>query len=263
MQIPAALPTDIATLHSLVLEQQQMIATLQAQLHQALKRQFGPRSEIIDVDQIGLFADDSQVIEIPADELDESREPDSPSTGEDKAPRKKALRILKDLPREIQVIDLPESEKVCACCGQPMHAIGEDCSEQLGYVPASLKIIETRRKKYACKACPDQISWAINENPAPLAKSMASASLLAFLIVSKFADGLPLYRIAGRLQRLGIELCHKLMSEWLVQCAELFEELYQRMLEAVLSSGHVFTDDTVLPLQNDDPERTSTIKARL
>ena len=48
---------------------------------------------------------------------------------------------------------------------------------------------------------------------------MASASLLAYLIVSKFADGLPLYRIAGRLARLGIELSHTLMSEWLVPCA--------------------------------------------
>jgi transposase len=258
----ATLPTDIATLHTLVIEQQQMIATLQAQLHQALKRQFGPRNEFVDVDQLGLFANDSQVIEVPADEPAETHQPDA-SSGTDKAPRKQAMRILKDLPREIQIIDLADSEKICPCCGEPMHAIGADCSEQLGYVPASLKIVETRRMKYACKGCPDQISRAVNENPPPLAKSMASASLLAFLIVSKFADGLPLYRIAVRLQRLGIDICHRLMSDWLVQTAELFEELHQRLIDAVLACGHVFTDDTTLPLQNHDPERNSTIKARL
>src|ERR1017187_7277449 len=92
---------------------------------------------------------------------------------------------------------------------------------------------------------------------------MASASLLAFLIVSKFADGLPLYRIATRLQRLGIDLSHALMSDWLVQCAELLEDLYDRMVQKVLACGHVFTDDTVLPLQNDDPGRRTTIKSRL
>src|ERR1039458_9655105 len=92
---------------------------------------------------------------------------------------------------------------------------------------------------------------------------MASSSHLSFLIGSKFADGLPLYRIATRLRRLGIDLSHALMSDWLVQCAELLEGLHARMVEKVLSFGHVFTDDTVLPLQNDDPGRRTTIKSRL
>jgi hypothetical protein len=62
---------------------------------------------------------------------------------------------------KVRVIDLPESEKSCPCCGKPMHPIGEECSEQLGYVPASVKIIETRRKKYACKAWLDQQAIAV------------------------------------------------------------------------------------------------------
>lgn len=77
---------------------------------------------------------------------------------------------------------------------------------------------------------------------------MASASLLASLIVSKFADHLPLYRIALRLQRLGIDLSHSLMSDWLLACAELLEGLHGQMLQKVLATGHVFTDDTILPM---------------
>ena len=92
---------------------------------------------------------------------------------------------------------------------------------------------------------------------------MASASLLAYLIVSKFADGLPLYRIAGRLARLGIELSHTLMSEWLVQCAELLENLHQQMTARVLDSGQVYTDDTSLPLQHHDPARHNPYEAKL
>jgi len=183
----------------------------------------------------------------------------------DKAPveRKKAVRIVKDLPRDIRIIDIPDAEKVCSCCGSELHHFGDECSEQLGYVPAAVKIIETRRKKYACKTCHGEIKRARDNSPAPLAKSMASASLIAFLIVCKFADHLPLYRIAQRLERLGIELSHSLMSEWLLQCAELLEPLHRRLCDKVRASGHIFTDDTILPLQNGDPARHTTHKSRL
>jgi transposase len=61
---------------------------------------------------------------------------------------------------------------------------------------------------------------------------------------------LTLYRIAARLRRLGVDLSHTLMSDWLMQCAELLEDLPRRMIRKVLDSGHVFTDDTSLPLQS-------------
>jgi len=179
------------------------------------------------------------------------------------AERKKAVRILKDLPRELHIIDIPDAEKFCSCCGE-LHHFGDECSEQLGYVPASVRIIETRRKKYACKSCHGEVKRAKDDAQPPIAKSMASASLIAFLIVCKFADHLPLYRIAARLKRLGIELSHALMSDWLLQASELLEAVYERMVERVLASGHLFTDDTILPLQNDEPERRrTTIKGRL
>ena len=270
MQNVASLPTHVPTLQSLVLEQQHMIETLKARLHLALHRQFGRRNEFVDVDQIGLFAgelDPSTVIELAvaaaeeAADLKAGRAIVAPAAVP--AERKKAVRILKELPREIKVIDIPESDKICSCFGGALHHFDDESSEHLGYVPATIKIIETRRKKYACDACHGEVKRAALPQTEPLAKGMASASLIAFLIVSKFADGLPLYRIATRLQRLGIELSHALMSDWLVQCAELLEDLHRRMMAKVLASGHVFTDDTILPLQNDDPGRKTTIKARL
>lgn len=122
---------------------------------------------------------------------------------------------------------------------------------------------ETQRLKYFCGHCHGAVVRAQLPVLPPIPKSMASASLLAYLIVSKFADGLPLYRIAGRLARLGIELSHTLMSEWLVDCAELLEGLHRRMVLKVLDSGHVYTDDTTLPLQNHDPTRRRTYEAKL
>lgn len=248
----------------MLLEQQQMIESLKGQLHRLLKHRFGPRRESIDVDQIGLFADDSLVIELP-EPVRESEPPPPKSAAAEGRPvrRKKAVRILKDLPRQTRIVDLPEAEKVCDCCGKPLYHFADECSEHLHYVPAQLKIIETRRMKYACRGCHGQIKRAPIKMPEPLAKGMASASLLAYLIVSKFADGLPLYRVAARLHRLGIELSHTLMSDWLVQCAGLLEGLHRRMIRKVLDSGHVFTDDTTLPLQNSDPNRRGTIKSKL
>ena len=173
------------------------------------------------------------------------------------------MRILKDLPREIRLIDIPGAEKVCACCGGALHCFGEESSEQLHYVPAMVRIVETRRRKYACDQCQGELKRAREDIMAPLPKSMASASLLAYPIVSKFADHCPLHRISQRLNRLGIEIGHGLMSEWLVDVAPLLEGVVERMANQVRDTGHVFTDDTILPLQNDDPERRSTINARL
>lgn len=261
MPVAASLPTHIPTLHQLLLEQQQLIESLKTQLHRLLKHQFGRRSEIIDVDQMGLFVDDSIVVEVP-----QAPPPSvSPSTPATAMPveRKKAVRVSKGLPRVINEVDVPESERTCKECGAAMRPFGMECSEHLHYVPASIRILETRRKKYACAGCHGAIVRAPIANPEPLQKSMASSSLLAYLIVSKFADGLPLYRIAARLQRLGVDLSHTAMSDWLMQCAQLLEELHRRMIRKVLDSGHVFTDDTSLPLQNDDPERSGTIRAKL
>jgi hypothetical protein len=92
---------------------------------------------------------------------------------------------------------------------------------------------------------------------------MASASLLAYRIVRKCADGLPLYRIAGRFARLRIELARTLMSEWLAQCAELLEWLHRRMVPKVFESGNVWEDDTTLARHNHDPSGRKTYEAKL
>lgn len=265
----ASFPTDVPTLHQLLREQQHMIETLKTNLRLALHRQFGPRNEYVNVDQFGLFAgeaDSSTLIEVPdadTEKADVGQDSAGDSTVKAPAVRKKAVRILKNLSREIVEQDIPECEKTCSCCGEALSLIGSEASEHLAYCPASLKVIETRRKKYACQSCHGELKRAALPKDVPLAKSMASASLIAFLIVAKFADGLPLYRISRRLERLGIELSDALMSDWLIQCAPLLEELHRRMIRKVLDSGHVFTDDTILPLQNVDPTRRTTVKARL
>ena len=92
-----------------------------------------------------------------------------------------------------------------------MEKIGEEVSEQLDIIPAQIKVIRTVRIKYGCKACNDCIKVA--PLPAkPIPKWIATAGLLAFIAVSKYQDGLPLYRIENILQRNKVYLedrkCH-------------------------------------------------------
>lgn len=236
-----------------------MIDALKSQLHRALKHRFGPRSEVLNIEQGSLFADESILIQIP----ERSQAAAKAATTERSPERRRAVRVLKDLPRTIETLQIPESERVCGGCGTAMQPFGFESREQLHYVPARLEIIETRRHKYCCPCCRSHILRAPLVTRAPIPKSMASASLIAYLIVSKFADGLPLYRLSGRLERIGIKIPHSLMSEWLVRAAELLEGLPRRMLRKVLDGGHVFTDDTTLPLQGKDPERHGTVASKL
>lgn len=148
-------------------EQQRTIQNLHEQFGLALRRQFGPRHEFVDIDQFSLLADlddgtvvvEAHVAAAEAAWETEANASGAPATTEP-AERRQAVRILKELPREIRIIDLPETEKVCACCGGTLHQFGDESGEQLQYQPASLTLVETRRKKYSGKTCPDQVQRA-------------------------------------------------------------------------------------------------------
>lgn len=257
MKMPSELPTDIVVLHKLVLEQDETIRSLREQLLLALRRQFGPRSEQVSVDQLPLFESDAAEVDLPVPEVDEDHKTTERPTG--------ARRGLcsQGLPREIREIDIPECAKICPCCAGRLHAFGFDASEQVHYVPAILKVIETRRLKYSCRRCHEGVLRAPADRSSPIPKSMASASLIAYLAVCKFADHQPAFRVAAQFRRMGVELSDALMSEWLIQSAELLEGLHQEIMATVLASGHIFTDDTILPMQATDPERGATLKSRI
>ena len=130
---------------------EQLIESLKTNLHRLLKWQFGPKSEGLAVDQFGLFADGSLVIEVPAPERDsDSRKLASTAPP---AERRRAVRVLKHLPRVIERVDVREEQKTCPCCGERMSPFGHESSEQLHYVPAKLEVHETQRLKYSCSHC--------------------------------------------------------------------------------------------------------------
>jgi transposase len=159
-------------------------------------------------------------------------------------------RIPEDLPRRRIVHDLAEEEKPCPCCGKMREMIGDEKSEQLDYEPAKLSVIEHVRLKYACRACEQaaaeggpQIATA--EKPlAPIEKGLAAPGLLSYVIVSKYSDHLPLYRLERILKRSHIDIARSTMCDWMRDSAAALKALYDLMVREVLASKVIHTDDT-------------------
>jgi transposase len=110
---------------------------------------------------------------------------------------------------------LADAEKACPCCGKARVRIGAESSEQLDSRPASLFVVERVRHTYACPACSrtadpaDEAPRTITTAPLPrqpIGKGLPGPGLLAHVMVSKFADHLPLYRQHGILARHGVDL---------------------------------------------------------
>jgi transposase len=148
--------------------------------------------------------------------------------------------LAKHLTRERIVHDLAESEKHCNCCGKDLRLIEEETSERYDYIPASLRVIQDVCLKYAC----DCTIKTATKPPQPIEKSTAGASLLAQVIVAKWADHQPLHRQEKIWERYGVEISRKTMGGWLAQCAQLLDPLYQSLKKELLASKVIGTDDT-------------------
>ncbi len=251
---PKHLPEDPKTLQQMVLDlmaqldreftQRSKIDTL---LHELLDAKRNRKSEQLSADQLALFAAAWQARQGAAETS--SKEPgsdddnDSPqnSAGGD---RKKNSGGRQPLPhhlkRERIVHDLPEQEKHCQNCHQDLRPIGEESSERYEYIPAQLTVTEDVCKKYAC-ACTVRTA---TKRPQPIEKSTAGASLLAQVIVGKFADHLPLHRQEQIFERHGVEISRKTMCGWMMQSADLLNPLYAAAKKILFESKAVGTDDT-------------------
>ncbi len=159
--------------------------------------------------------------------------------------RKKRGRkpLPESIPRIEIVHDLPEDEKYCSIDGTPLERIGEETSEQLEFIPAQLRVLRHVRPKYACPRCRTGIRTAPMP-PQPIPKSLASPTLLAHVAISKYGDGLPLYRQETMFRRIGIDLPRSSLANWMVKVGELVQPLINLLREDLLSSGFVQCDET-------------------
>src|SRR5439155_5336005 len=120
--------------------------------------------------------------------------------------------------------DLPESEKTCSCCGGLKQRIGEDESRVLDFIPAKLEVTVHVLPKYACPKCRDGVA-SPPVPPKPVPGGIAGAGLVAFVVVSKCADHLPLYRLEDILTRHGVYLSRSTLCDWFRNAATVLGPL--------------------------------------
>jgi transposase len=241
------LPTDAEVLRKIVMDLCEQLRHESAEkdkyrslLREILEAQRNRKSERLSKEQLALF---EQLWK--ASEEEEEAEPGAEQAQdkpEEPPVKKRSGRqpLAKDLVRERIVHDLAEAEKHCACCGKDLRLIAEESSERYEYIPASIKVIEDVRLKYAC----DCTVKTADKPAQPIEKSTAGASMLAQVIVSKFADHQPLHRQEKMFERHGVRVSRKTMGGWLPQVAELFQPLYRAAKNILFESKVIGTDDT-------------------
>lgn len=260
------LPDDIERLKALVAaarqerdaaiaERDQVIRQndrLRHTLSQLRRNQFGRKSEKLDEDQLTLGLEDIETA-IAAGEASEEKADATLAASRMRQRRVNRGHLPAHLPRE-EIIVEPET-KACPCCGSALHVIGEDSSERLDKVPATLRVIVTRRPRYACRSCTDGVIQA----PAPnrlVAGGLPTEALVADVLVSKYADHLPLYRQAQILAREGVNIDRSTLCHWVGFAAAELEPLHARLIAILKGSTKLFCDETRCPVL--DPGRGKT-----
>jgi transposase len=148
------------------------------------------------------------------------------------------------LPREVITYDIAAADKICGC-GIPLVRIGEEISEQLKYIPATLTVIQHCRLKYACKPCAENIKVA----PMPtllLPKSIATPELVTHTLISKYVDHLPLYRQETIWERLKIDLPRSSLCGWMLKVSEICMPLVKLLRQDIILSSYAQADETTL-----------------
>lgn len=237
------------------------IAILEEQLRLATAKTFAPKSEkLASLAQLDLF-NEAEAFGAKPDDPAEAREIEVPAHARARGKRKP---IDATLPRVRVEHDIPEAKKTCAC-GCQLTRIGEVTSEQFDLIPARAQVLQHVRFKYACRSCEgtshDGSAVVTAEMPAqPIPKSNASPGLAAYIATSKYADGLPLYRLAGILARSRIQVSRTTQATWMIRLGELVTPLINLLHETQLSYDILQMDETSVQVLKEDG-RPATAKS--
>lgn len=213
---------------------------------------FGRRSEKCDPDQFELALEDLEtaIAAIHAEEDVDDRVAKRPA--KQRATNRGALP--KHLPRIEEVI---EPASLTCACGGCLHCIGEDVSERLDIIPAQFRVIVTRRPKYACRSCTD----GVVQVPAParlIPGGMPTEATVAHVLVSKYADHLPLYRQAQIYSRQGVNLDRSTLADWVGRAAFELRPVFAALMADLKRSTKLFMDETRAPVLDPGSKKTKT-----
>ena len=262
------LPNDVETLKRLLTEKDAAlqairgelrshkleIERLRLQLARLRRMQYGRSSEALNA-QIAQ-------LELRLEELEaaEAAEPAPSITPPVTFERPVRRALPTHLPRETHLHAALPADQPCSCpdCGGAMRSLGEDVSEMLEYIPERYKVIRHVRPKLSCTRC-----QRIVQAPAasrPIARGLAGPGMLAHVLVSKYADHLPLYRQSQIYARAGLELERSTLADWVGGAHGLFEPLVDALGRYVIGGDHLHADDTPYPVLAPGTGKTKTAR---
>lgn len=245
-------------------ELSQRIEQLEEQVRLLQSERYAPRSE---KRQDRVFDEAEQLASEPGDEDDAGAAlPDTglPPAGQPERSKVGRKPLPAYLKRERVDYDLPEDQRGCPCCGNPMHRIGEDISEQL-HVEVKWTVRQNARAKYACRHCErhaEHTPVVLASMPVqPIPGSHADASVIATVATAKYVDGMPLYRMQAALARWQIPVSRGALAQWVIRPSELhYRRLYDALYRTLLSQSLIHGDETTLQVLN-EPGRAAQSKS--
>jgi transposase len=239
---------------------QTKIQALTLELAHLRRMRFGAKSEALDAETRDLFQE-TLASDVAAAEAElakrQAEAEETPVTPRPKRARAGRQTLPEHLPR-IEHRHEPES---CTCgqCGHDLVRIGEDISEQLDVEPAKFFVHRHIRPQYACRACETVTAAAIP--PAVIDGGMAAVGLLAWVIIGKYLDHLPLYRLERIAARDGVTLSRSTLAEWVGRIGVALQPLADRLTARLLERQILHADET--PVQQLDPGNGKTKRAYL
>ncbi len=246
-----ALKAELVAARALVIEQKIELEKLRFEIACLKRMKYGRSSEQLDtqIAQMQLTLED---LEATLAETPEALRP---------APKKAAVKPVRralpaHLPREDVVHD---TACTCPACGGTLRHLGEDVSEMIEYVPGRYKVIRHVRPKFSCAACQKIVQASAPSRP--IARGLAGPAFLAHVLVSKYADHLPLYRQSQIYAREGLDLDRSTLADWVGGASELVEPLVRSLGRYVMSATKLHGDDTPVPVLC--PGRGTTKQGRL
>ncbi|MCI4665466.1 MAG: IS66 family transposase [Neomegalonema sp.] len=246
-------PADLDECHTLLADKDAEIRS-QALLIEKLKHQlaghnryrFGASSE--GLDQLQLALEDEET----ATAQEHAKEPTPPR--EKGWPKRRPLP--EHLPRDEEVL-MPGER--CAACSGALSKFGEDVTEELEYVPGRFRVRRIIRPKFSCRRCERVLQAPMPSRP--IERGRPGPGLLAHVLVSKYADHLPLYRQSQIYGREGVDLDRSTLADWVGRSAALLEPLADLIGRHVMAGPALFADDT--PVSVLAPGNGKTKTARL
>lgn len=257
-------PPTIENLQAQIEELTAKVKWYEEQFRLYQQKRFGSSSEKTNSNQIELEL---------FNEVEKTADPELPEpTIETITYRRKKKRghretILENLPTETIEYRLSEEDQVCSCCGGSLHEMSTEIRRELKVIPAEVKVVEHKRYVYSCRHCErEELTTPIVTAPMPAPvhpKSLASPSIMAYIMNQKYVEGLPLYRQEKQFERFGVTLSRQTIANWMLHGADQWLSiLYERMHQLLLELDILHADETTLQVLR-EPGRPATSSSYL